>query len=302
MNVPPSGISLMWLLDGIVTLSAATDVRVADITLDSREARAGSLFFALSGLRSHGLEFAADAAARGASVVLWDPPEKSHEDLVRDAAALAAGAAVFVAPVAGLKALVGRIADRFFGWPSAHMRIVGITGTNGKTTCAYLLASCLGRLKSEAAYIGTIGWGRIGALQVPTHTTPDVVTVHRQLSMLRAQGVRDVAMEVSSHALDQGRVDGVRFHSAVLTNLTRDHLDYHPTMQAYGAAKARLFASAGLQHIIINVGDGFGRELAGTLGGRVPLTAVWVERAVRDGSPTGRCTPATSRSICTACR
>jgi UDP-N-acetylmuramoyl-L-alanyl-D-glutamate--2,6-diaminopimelate ligase len=279
MNVPAPGISLMWLLDGIVSLPA-TDARVADLTLDSREARAGSLFFALCGLRSHGLKFASDAAARGASVVLWEPPGEPHEDLVRAATALAAGGSVFVAPVAGLKALVGRIADRFFGWPSSHMRVVGITGTNGKTTCAYLLASCLGRLKSQAAYIGTIGWGRIGSLQVPTHTTPDVVSVHRQLSMLRAQGVRDVAMEVSSHALDQGRVDGVRFHSAVLTNLTRDHLDYHPSMQSYGEAKARLFASTGLQHIVINVGDAFGRELAGTLvgtlGGRVPLTAVWV--------------------------
>jgi UDP-N-acetylmuramoyl-L-alanyl-D-glutamate--2,6-diaminopimelate ligase len=279
MNVPAPGISLMWLLDGIVSLPA-TDARVADLTLDSREARAGSLFFALSGRQSHGLTFAADAATRGASVVLWDPPGEPHEGLTLDAAALAARGSVFVAPVAGLKALVGRIADRFFGWPSSHMRVIGITGTNGKTTCAYLLASCLGRLKSEAAYIGTIGWGRIGSLQVPTHTTPDVVTVHRQLSMLRAQGVRDVAMEVSSHALDQGRVDGVRFHSAALTNLTRDHLDYHPSMQAYGEAKARLFASSGLQHIVINVGDAFGRELAGTLvgtlGRRVPLTAVWV--------------------------
>jgi UDP-N-acetylmuramoyl-L-alanyl-D-glutamate--2,6-diaminopimelate ligase len=275
MNVPAPGISLMWLLDGIVTLPAATDARVADLTLDSREARAGSLFFALRGGRSHGLKFAVDAAARGASVVLWDPPGEPHEDLVRGATALAAGGSVFVAPVAGLKALVGRIADRFFGWPSSHMRVVGITGTNGKTTCAYLLASCLGRLRSEAAYIGTVGWGRIGSLRVPTHTTPDVVSVHRQLSMLRAQGVRDVAMEVSSHALDQGRVDAVRFHSVALTNLTRDHLDYHPSMQAYGEAKARLFASTGLQHIVINVGDAFGRELIRTLGGRVPLTAVW---------------------------
>ncbi|HLZ97517.1 MAG TPA: UDP-N-acetylmuramoyl-L-alanyl-D-glutamate--2,6-diaminopimelate ligase [Steroidobacteraceae bacterium] len=276
MNVQAPGISLLWLLDGIVTLPAATDARVADLTLDSREARAGSLFFALGGLRSHGLKFAADAAARGASVVLWDPPAEPHEELARDARSLAAGGSVFVAPVAGLKALVGRIADRFFGWPSSHMRVVGITGTNGKTTCAYLLASCLGRLRSEAAYIGTIGWGRVGSLKVPTHTTPDAVSVHRQLSMLRADGVRDVAMEVSSHALDQGRVDGVRFHSVALTNLTRDHLDYHPSMEAYGAAKALLFASSGLQHIVINVGDGFGRTLAGTLGGRAPLTAVWV--------------------------
>src|SRR5208282_1599134 len=136
--------------------------------------------------------------------------------------------------------LVGRIADRFFNWPSSQLRVVGITGTNGKTTCAYLVAQCLERLKADAAYIGTIGWGRIAALKFPTHTTPDAVSVHRMLAQLKAQGVRDVAMEVSSHALDQGRVDGVRFHSAAFTNLSRDHLDYHVSMQAYGEAKARL--------------------------------------------------------------
>jgi UDP-N-acetylmuramoyl-L-alanyl-D-glutamate--2,6-diaminopimelate ligase len=299
----------MWLLDGIATVPA-NHARVADLTLDSREVRAGSLFFALRGRRSHGLAFAAEAAARGASVVLWDPRDEPRDNVGGDAAALdsnvaldsnaalgggatlggaanlGAGAtlggaaapdssAVFVASVPGLRQLIGRIVDRFFGWPSSYMRIVGITGTNGKTTCAYLLAQCLERLKSDAAYLGTLGWGRIGALEPPTHTTPDVVSVHRQLAKLRALGVRDVAMEVSSHALDQGRVDGVRFQSAAFTNLSRDHLDYHATMQAYGAAKVRLFAVADLQHIIINIGDSFGREFARGYGGRVPLTAVW---------------------------
>jgi len=262
-------VALTWLLDGIATLPA-NDAQVDDLTLDSREVRTGSLFLALRGERSHGLAFAAEAAARGASVVLWEPagdPGPSAPQL---------DPRVFVAPVAGLKGLVGRIADRFFGWPSAHMRIIGITGTNGKTTCAYLLAQCLARLKCDAAYIGTLGWGRIGELHATTLTTPDVVSVHRQLAKLRALGVRDVAMEVSSHALDQGRVDGVRFHAAALTNLTRDHLDYHASMQAYGAAKARLFAFAELRQIIVNVGDAFGRELALTLRGRASLTAVWV--------------------------
>ena len=266
----------MWLLDGIATLPS-NDARVEDLTLDSRQVRAGSLFFALHGRRAHGLAYAAEAVARGASVVLWDPREEPRASLGQEAAgvAQAANPAVLVAPVAGLERLVGRIADRFFGWPSAHMRVFGITGTNGKTTCAYLLAEALSMLKSEAAYIGTIGWGRIGALQSPTLTTPDVVSMHRQLSQLRAQGVRDVAMEVSSHALDQGRVDAVRFHSAALTNLTRDHLDYHPSMQAYGAAKARLFAFPDLRHMVVNIGDDFGRELARRHGGQMPLTAVW---------------------------
>src|ERR1700736_4512538 len=160
MNVTTPSVSLMWLFDGIAKLPV-NDARVSDLTLDSREVRAGSLFFALRGQHSHGLQFAAEAAARGASVVLWDSQGELNEELARAAAALAANASVFAVPVAGLRQLVGRIADRFFGWPSSYMRIVGITGTNGKTTCAYLLAQALTRLKSDAAYIGPLGWGRL---------------------------------------------------------------------------------------------------------------------------------------------
>jgi UDP-N-acetylmuramoyl-L-alanyl-D-glutamate--2,6-diaminopimelate ligase len=257
----------MWLLDGIANVPAS-EARVADLTLDSRQVREGSLFFALPGLNAHGLKFAADAAARGASVVLWEP----HGDVVPPALP----ASVFAAAIPNLKNLVGRIADRFFNWPSAHLRIAAITGTNGKTTCAYLLAQCLERLGLAAAYIGTIGWGRPATLAEPTHTTPDAVTVHRTLAQLRASGVREVAMEVSSHALDQGRVDGVRFQVAAFTNLTRDHLDYHGTMHEYGAAKAKLFQVADLKHIVLNVGDEFGRALARDYAGNASLIAVWV--------------------------
>jgi len=257
----------MWLLDGIANVPAS-EARVVDLTLDSRQVREGSLFFALPGLNAHGLKFAADAAARGASVVLWEP----RGDVVPPALP----ASVFAAAIPNLKNLVGRIADRFFNWPSAHLRIAAITGTNGKTTCAYLLAQCLERLGLAAAYMGTIGWGRPATLAEPTHTTPDAVTVHRTLAQLRASGVREVAMEVSSHALDQGRVDGVRFQIAAFTNLTRDHLDYHGTMHEYGAAKAKLFQVADLKHIVLNVGDEFGRALARDYAGNASLIAVWV--------------------------
>jgi UDP-N-acetylmuramoyl-L-alanyl-D-glutamate--2,6-diaminopimelate ligase len=259
--------ALMWLLDGIAEIPAS-EARVSDLTLDSRQVRAGSLFFALPGLNVHGLKFAADAAARGASVVLWEP---DGDDMPP-----ALPPSVFAAAIPNLKNLVGRIADRFFNWPSSHLRITAITGTNGKTTCAYLLAQCLERLGSAAAYMGTIGWGRPATLAEPTHTTPDAVTVHRTLAQLRASGVREVAMEVSSHALDQGRVDGVRFQVAALTNLTRDHLDYHGTMQKYGAAKAKLFQVPDLKHIVLNVGDEFGRALARDYAGSASLIAIWV--------------------------
>jgi UDP-N-acetylmuramoyl-L-alanyl-D-glutamate--2,6-diaminopimelate ligase len=273
-------VALTWLMEGIVPLpeSAANAAHVADLTLDSRAVREGSLFFALRGRRAHGLAFAADAAARGAGVVLWEPGPGVAPPVL--------GASVFSAPVENLHRLVGRIADRFFHSPSSHLRVTGITGTNGKTTCAYLLAQCLERLGTEAAYMGTIGWGRLGALETPTHTTPDVITVHRALAALKDQGVHDVAMEVSSHALDQGRVDGVRFHTAAFTNLSRDHLDYHASMQAYGEAKARLFRAEGLQHLIINIGDAFGRGAAESYAGHAPLTAVWI--GARDAGPLAR--------------
>src|SRR5216683_1614824 len=264
--------SLMWLLDGIASVPNIEPCDIVDLTLDSREVRAGSLFFALPGRTVHGVKFAAEAAARGAGVVLWEPSA--------DVTLPKLPATVFAAAVPGLTGLVGRIADRFFNWPSSQLRITGITGTNGKTTCAYLLAQCLERLGSQAAYIGTIGWGRVAALERSSLTTPDVVTLHRELAVLRASGVREVAMEVSSQALDQGRVAGVRLHSAAFTNLSRDHLDYHGTMGAYGAAKARLFDAPDLEHIIVNVGDVFGRELAQEYAGRVPLTAVWIGAGV----------------------
>jgi UDP-N-acetylmuramoyl-L-alanyl-D-glutamate--2,6-diaminopimelate ligase len=255
----------MWLLDGIAKLPA-TELRVSDLTLDSRQAKPGSLFFALPGHKQHGLNFAAEAVARGASVVLWDGSAQQSPPTLPPG--------VFAASIPDLKGLVGRIADRFFNWPSSQMRIIGITGTNGKTTCAYLLAQCLERLGNAAAYMGTIGFGRPASLAAPTHTTPDAVTVHRTLAQLRAEGVRDVAMEVSSHALDQGRVDGVHFQVAAFTNLTRDHLDYHGSMQLYGAAKAKLFRFDQLKHRVLNIGDEFGRTLAREHVGGAALIAV----------------------------
>ena len=262
-----SPVSLMWLLDGITPI-APTSASVADVTLNSREARPGSLFLAVRGRASHGLAHCVEAVSRGASAVLWEPD--GHN------APPALPAAVYVAAVPELSRFTGRIADRFFQWPSSALTVFGVTGTNGKTTCAYLLAQCLNHLGTAGGYVGTLGWGRIGALAPLAHTTPDVVSVHRMLAAMRAAGVGEVAMEVSSHALDQDRVAGVRFAGAAFTNLSRDHLDYHESMQAYGEAKARLFSVPGLRHIVINVGDAFGRELARRIAGSAPLIAVWV--------------------------
>ncbi len=248
----PAARPLAELTAGIV--NAPADVLVSDVTLDSRAVGPGTLFLACRGRTPHGLKFAREAIARGARAVLY---EREGADGSPEAAP-----GIFIAPVADLGARAGEIAARFFGKPSHALTVAGITGTNGKTTCAWLLAQALTHCQRAAAYIGTLGVGLPPQVTPTAHTTSDAVTVQRQLAELRAAGAECVCMEVSSHALDQARVDAVRFSAAVFTNLTRDHLDYHGTMEAYGAAKARLFAFPGLSFRVINLDDPFGAQLA----------------------------------------
>ncbi len=244
--------SLKDLLAGFAQV--ARDVTVSDLTQDGRSARPGSAFLAVRGTQEHGLAYAPQAVANGARAVLWEPaPVAVVPDLPSD---------IVVAPVAHLREHASAIAGRFFGAPSASLSVAGITGTNGKTTCAYLLAQALEAAGHATAYMGTIGVGRPGRLGVSDLTTGDAVTVQRSLAAIRADGATNVAMEVSSHALDQSRVAAVHFRTAAFTNLTRDHLDYHGTMDSYGAAKARLFTREDLQSRVINVDDAFGRQLA----------------------------------------
>jgi UDP-N-acetylmuramoyl-L-alanyl-D-glutamate--2,6-diaminopimelate ligase len=237
-------------------LAVPHGIVVSDVTLDSRSAAPGSLFLACSGRTSHGLKFAPQAIAQGARAVLYEQAAELGETLPQ------LGSDIFVAPVPNLSQHVGTIADRFFGAPSATVTVVGITGTNGKTTCAWLLAQALQLCDRPSAYIGTLGFGVPPSITATEHTTSDAVSVHRQMATLRDLGAECVCMEVSSHAIDQGRVGGVRFNTAAFTNLTRDHLDYHGTMEAYGATKARLFSWPTLSHRIVNADDEFGARLA----------------------------------------
>ena len=160
-----------------------------------------------------------------------------------------------------MRARASELAGRFFGMPSRQLAIAGVTGTNGKTTTAWLLAQALNACGRPAAYIGTLGAAYAGALQAGEFTTPDAVSVQRHLAAFRAQGAACVAMEVSSHALAQARVAAVHFDAAVFTNLTRDHLDYHGSMEAYAQAKASLFAIPDLRLRVINADDAFGAKL-----------------------------------------
>ena len=241
-------------------LDVPTALEVSDVTLDSRAVSSGALFLACRGRGRHGSEFAAEALGRGARAVLYEPDADRP-----DGGRPQVPAGVFAAAVPQLCRHAGVIADRFFDQPSQTLTVAGITGTNGKTTCAWLLAQALEQCRRPAAYMGTIGFGFPGALADTEHTTSDAVTVHRRLAELKALGAEVVSMEVSSHALEQNRVGGVRFHTAAFTNLTRDHLDYHGTMAAYADSKARLFAWPGLAVRVINVDDEFGARLAGQL-------------------------------------
>lgn len=228
-------------------------ITLTRVESDSRRIAPGDVFLACRGEYADGRDFIGAALERGAAAVLWDAEGGFSW---RDEWAVPNLA------VPALRERAGIVAAMSLGHPSRTMRVIGITGTNGKTSISHWLAQAYSLLSHKAALIGTVGNGFYGALTETTHTTPDPVTVQQRLAEYQRQGASVVTMEVSSHGLDQFRVNGVAFDTAVFTNLTRDHLDYHGSMAAYGAAKARLFHWDGLKHAVINVDDAFGRELA----------------------------------------
>ena len=238
------------LLAGEVPELPAFNPLVRGLSLDSRDLHEGDVFVALAGSSTHGLRFAAQAKAAGVAAILFEPPVPGSPTLPEIAVA-----------IDGLRGKLGRLADRFFDSPSQALAITGVTGTNGKTSTVQMLAQALTLHGDQAGTIGTLGSGLYGEQVAGERTTPDVISVHRLLAQLRDAGARHVAMEVSSHALEQGRVDEVAFRIAVFTNLTRDHLDFHGTMHDYGAAKARLFAWPTLQAVVVNLDDDFGAGL-----------------------------------------
>lgn len=231
---------------------ASRDPLIRELTLDSRNVRPGDLFLAVPGNKVDGRAHIADALKRGAAAVAYEV----------DGATVLPMTDVPLIPVKGLIAQLSDIAGRFYGEPSRLVNLVGVTGTNGKTSITQLVAQALDALGEHCGLIGTLGTGFHGALQSGRLTTPDPIAVQSTLYDLKKAGAHAVAMEVSSHALDQGRVSALDFDIAVLSNLSRDHLDYHGSMQAYAAAKARLFAWPGLKCRVLNLDDAFGRELA----------------------------------------
>ena len=266
-----------WAIDQL----AALNVPVTRLVTDSREVKRGDTFVAYPGEKNDGRQFIASAIAQGANAVIYEkhlvkslaiPPASQTTASKRP---IVSGqpweAQHFIwndawqvphLAVADLRHKAGWLADAVYGKPSENLWVVGITGTNGKTSTSHWIAHALNEAKKKCALIGTLGNGFVEALQASANTTPDAIHVHGLLARYVRDDALAVAMEVSSHALSQGRVNGVRFDVAMLTNLSRDHLDYHGDMQRYAAAKRKLFEWQQLKYVVLNLDDEFGVELA----------------------------------------
>ena len=255
--------SVVDLLSNFMDTRNCPPVSISGLALDSRQVVAGDLFIAVKGTQANGTQYITQAVNNGAVAVLVEQ------------GALAPECAVPVIVVPQLSEYVSDIAGVFYAQPSQQVPITAITGTNGKTTCSQLLAKLFELLDEPAGFIGTLGYGLSGYGQSgskvgkqPTDTgltTPDAISVQRILAELKETGAKRIAMEVSSHSLVQRRVAGLKINTAVFTNLTRDHLDYHGDLNRYAAAKARLFAMAGLKSAVINLDDSVGRLILANL-------------------------------------
>lgn len=250
-----------WTLDTLLTdltSDALPSLPVSGVSQDSRLVESGDLYLALPGATTHGMRFADAAVAAGAVAVLCSPDAlKTYADSV----ASLRTAEVPVFAIAGLDAGYADLAARFYGQPDRALTLIAVTGTDGKTSVCRFIAQAFSAIGQPCGYIGTLGWGVGDSLQSTELTTPDAVSLYRMLASMKDQGASVVALEASSHGLAEGRLDGLALDVAVLTNLGRDHLDYHKTIEAYRAAKARLFSWAGLQAMVVNGQDALGQDL-----------------------------------------
>jgi UDP-N-acetylmuramoyl-L-alanyl-D-glutamate--2,6-diaminopimelate ligase len=236
-------------------------IAVTRLTADSRRVQPGDIFVAFPGAQADGRDFIAQAVANGAAAVIAEAGT--------GVATIVGAGGTAIVEVDGLAALSGEIAHLVHGRPSEHLWLVGVTGTNGKTSVSQWIAQAMNALQHRCAVIGTLGNGFLGSLVENPNTTPDAITLHAALAGFVASGADSCAMEVSSIGLDQGRVNSAAFDVAVFTNLTRDHLDYHSTMADYAVAKEKLFLAPGLSAAVLNLDDPIGADFAAKLKGRV---------------------------------
>ncbi|QHG92409.1 UDP-N-acetylmuramoyl-L-alanyl-D-glutamate--2,6-diaminopimelate ligase [Coxiella endosymbiont of Amblyomma sculptum] len=247
-----SGISLNLLLRGFSDKPLLPDVLIREIQIDSRQIQKGDLFIAYPGIYTDGRSYIKEALDKQASAVFYD---------AHDYKPPIEGSSVPLIPILGLRSRIFEISDRFYGNPTKSMKIIGITGTNGKTSCTHFVAQLLRSQNIPCGILGTLGYGFVNDLIKTGCTTPNSLQLQKIFSYLRRRGARVVVMEVSSHALDQHRVGNVNFNIAVLTQFSRDHLDYHGSIENYARAKESLFQQIGLNYGVINYDDEFGRYL-----------------------------------------
>jgi len=245
-------VNIAILLATITPIAAAYDRDIKRLTLDSRSIQPGDLFIALQGTQQDGRRYIPDAITRGAIAILVDADSAEEVITLQNNVPLI--------PIVGLQQKLGQIAACFNGYPTKKLRMIGVTGTNGKTSCTHFIAQCLQLLNQPCGIIGTLGNGFYGALNETGLTTPDAVNLQHTFASLVQQGAKAIAMEVSSHSIDQGRINDIDFEIGVFTNLTQDHLDYHGTMQAYAAVKKRFLTDFPVQQLIINADDPYGKE------------------------------------------
>lgn len=247
-----SVLRLKDLLNDLALVPDQGDMPIIGLALDSRAVVRGDAFIALAGAKQHGLAHVKQAVDNGACAVIFDPAGNVADTFKSSASAL-----VPMISVENLGLKLGELAARFYGYPSRFMAVIGITGTNGKTSCSQFLSQML----DDCGIIGTLGWGEWGRLSKTLNTTPDALAIQKILAEFLKNKKHTVAMEVSSHGLEQGRVNGVIFKGAVFTNISRDHLDYHGTMNAYVQAKLALLNMPGLAFAVVNLDDEYSERI-----------------------------------------
>lgn len=258
-------VSLQNLLKGFVIKldNNFKDITVEGLSFDSRSIKNNYLFFAIKGETVNGIEFINNAIEQGAAAVLWD--SNAQTDAIKlNWRKNSQGNEIPIIAVENLQGLAGEIASRFYHEPSKKIPVCGVTGTNGKTSCVDFIAQMMS-VDAPCGLMGTLGSGVYPELTETGFTTPDTITCHQWLAEIESESAKFAVMEVSSHALIQGRVSGIQFDSAVFTNLSRDHLDFHSDMQSYAEAKSTLFKTAGLKNAIINTDDEAGRNIVDDL-------------------------------------
>jgi len=261
------------LADLLRGYAEAPEVPLHGIASDSRLLQDGFLFLAVQGMSSHGLDYLAQAKQAGASALAWDASTGNDPGNI----------GIPAIAIDDLAGKLGEIANRYYGQPSEQLNVIGVTGTNGKTTVAWMIAQAHEILGERCAYLGTLGYGVDSVEGAAGMTTPAAIELHGHLADFVAEGAASAAIEVSSHALAQGRVDGVHFDAAVFTNLTRDHLDYHADMREYFESKARLFLECAPKDRIISLDSEYGAQLASQCGQDVVTVSTSLDR-----TPNGR--------------